>query len=280
MSAQLTMRRRVLAFLVVTAVTIPGAAVRAGDARFTIPYGPDLSHRVDIFMPSPPKPGQRRAAVIYFHGGGWTIGSRVLDHYIGRALSEMGYVGMLADYRLFPFVRFPAFVHDGARAVAWLRSNAARYGVAPDRIYLMGHSAGAHIAMLLALDPRYLHKAGVPMHAVRGAIGLAGPYTANPRSNLVFRPVFAGLANPQEARPISFVGNTGPRLLLLHGGADLLVPPRQAREMGRRYREAGGEARIRVYPGANHMDMVLAFSQSERWRYSVFNDVRKFVGAP
>ncbi|MDH3233966.1 MAG: alpha/beta hydrolase [Alphaproteobacteria bacterium] len=273
------MSRMILACLMAIAVMFSSAAVRAGDARFTIPYGPDLRQRVDIFMPDPPKPGMRRAAVVYFHGGGWTIGSRVLNHHIGRAIMEMGYVAVLADYRLYPFVRFPAFVHDGARAVGWLRRNSEKYGVGRDRIYLMGHSAGAHIAMLLALDPRYFIRAGVPMHAVRGVIGLSGPYTATPTRTL-FRPIFGGLANPQAARPITFVRNVGPRMLLLHGGADLSIPPKQAREMGRRYRDAGGEATVRVYPGASHMQLVTSFAQSERWRHPVFKDVKSFIGPP
>jgi acetyl esterase/lipase len=143
------MRQRTMAIVACFVVSVMSAGAQAGDARFTVPYGPDLRHRVDIFMPDPPKPGMRRSAVVYFHGGGWTIGSRVLNHHIGRAIMEMGHVAVLADYRLYPFVRFPAFVHDGARAVAWLRRNSEKYGIGKNRIYLMGHSAGAHIAMLL-----------------------------------------------------------------------------------------------------------------------------------
>jgi len=278
MSFRLARLRSMAGLAALAAVAIPGTGALAGDARFTIPYGPSLRHRVDIFMPDPPKPGMRRKAVVYFHGGGWMVGSRMLNHDIGRALSEMGFVGVIADYRLYPFVRFPAFVHDGARAVAWLRKNAARYGVGRDRIFLMGHSSGAHIAMLLALDPRYLRNAGVPLHAVRGAIGLSAPYTSNPKRIPIFRPIFAGLANAEAARPITFAGNVGPRLLLLHGGADLTIPPEEAREMARRYREAGGAATVRVYPGANHMDPALAFAEARRWRYSVFKDVKAFVG--
>jgi len=221
----------------------------------------------------------RRIAVVYFHGGGWTIGSRVLEHYIGRAIAEMGYVAVLADYRLYPLVRFPAFVHDGAKAVAYIRRNAAKYGVGPNRIYLMGHSAGAHIAMLLALDPRYLEGAGVPVGAVQGVIGLSGPYTARPRRTL-FRPIFRRTDDPDAARPVAFARNVGPRMLLIHGGADLTIRPEQAREMARRYRDAGGVVKVRVYPGANHMQTVTSFSQSERWRYPVFKDVKNFIGTP
>ncbi|MEJ2119182.1 MAG: alpha/beta hydrolase [Alphaproteobacteria bacterium] len=272
------MGKRAMAVAAWLLVSVVGAGAQAGDARFTVPYGPDLRQRVDIFMPDPPKPGMRRAAVVYFHGGGWTIGSRVLNHHIGRAIMKMGYVAVLADYRLYPFVRFPAFVHDGARAVAWLRRNSAKYGIGKNRIYLMGHSAGAHIAMLLALDHRYFKRAGVPVYAVQGVIGMSGPYTATPTRTL-FGPVFSGLSNSDLARPISFAGNVGPRMLLLHGGADLSIPPRQAREMGRRYREAGGEAVVRVYPGANHMQLVTSFSEPERWRYPVYKDLKAFLDA-
>ena len=272
-------RRWASALFVLTVLIVAGTSVRAGDARFTLPYGPDLRQRLDIFMPDPPKPGMRRITVVYFHGGGWTIGSRVIEHYIGRAIAEMGYVAVLVDYRLYPFVRFPAFVHDGAKAVAWLRRNADKYGIGRNRIYLMGHSAGAHIAMLLALDPRYLEGAGVPVAAVQGVIGLSGPYTARPRRTL-FRPIFGKSSDPDAARPISFARNVGPRMLLIHGGADLTIRPEQAREMVRRYRDAGGDATVRVYPGANHMQTVTSFSQSERWRYPVFKDVKAFIGAP
>lgn len=277
MMGERTRRPRAAALVVLACMLVASTGVRAGDARFTIPYGPDLRQRVDIFMPDPPKPGMERIAVVYFHGGGWTIGSRVTEHYIGRAIAEMGFVAVLADYRLYPFVRFPAFVHDGAQAVAWLRRNAAKYGVARNRIYLMGHSAGAHIATLLALDPRYLQRAGVPVAAIEGVIGLSGPYTARPR-NTLFRPIFPGSSDSDAARPISFVRNVGPRMLLLHGGADLSIRPKQAREMARRYRDAGGVVAVRVYPGANHMQTVTSFSQAERWRYPTFEDVKKFIG--
>jgi len=279
MTGEGTIRKRVVALAVWLLVSAVSVGAQAGDARFTVPYGPDLRQRVDIFMPDPPKPGMRRAAVVYFHGGGWTIGSRVLNHHIGRAIIEMGHVAVLADYRLYPFARFPTFVHDGAKAVAWLRQNSEKYGIGKNRIYLMGHSAGAHIAMLLALDHRYLRRAGVPVHAVRGVIGLSGPYTARPTRTL-FSPVFGSLSDPDVARPITFAGNVGPRMLLLHGGADLSIRPKQAREMGRRYREAGGEAIVRVYPGANHMQLVTSFSQPERWRYPVYKDVKAFLGEP
>jgi acetyl esterase/lipase len=278
MTAKWAVRGSVLALCAFGTAMIAGAGARAGDARFTIPYGPDLQQRVDIFMPDPPKPGMRRIAVVYFHGGGWTIGSRVVDHYIGRAIIEMGYVAVLADYRLYPFVRFPAFVHDGARAVAWLRRNATKYGIDPNRIYLMGHSAGAHIAMLLALDPHYLEREGVPIAAVEGVIGLSGPYTARPRRTL-FRPIFGRSSDPDAARPITFARNVGPRMLLIHGGADLTIRPEQAREMARRYRDAGGDVTVRVYPGANHMQTITSFAQAERWRYPVFRDVKRFIRA-
>jgi len=268
-------------FIAAAALLVMSAAgpARAGDARFDIPYGRDLAQRIDVIMPVPPD-GKQRTTIVYFHGGAWALGSRVLERHVGRALAEMGYVAVLVDYRLFPFARFPTFVQDGAKAVRWARDNAKKYGIAPNRIYLMGHSAGAHISMLLALDPQYLRAVGVPRHAILGAIGLAGPYAKDPLRRAITRPIFAGADRRRAVNPISVAKNVGPRLLLMHGGADLLVPPHEARRFGRAYRAAGGTAVVRVYPGAGHWQVMLGFEPSQRWRYPVYQDVKRFVGKP
>lgn len=83
---------------------------------------------------------------------------------------------MIPDYRLYPETTYPGFMDDAAAAVVWARAHAAEFGADPQRIFLMGHSAGAHIAMLLTTDRHYLAQHGVDPHALAGAIGLAGPY--------------------------------------------------------------------------------------------------------
>ncbi len=253
----------------------PGSAWAATEI-LDLAYGPNPRQRLDIYLPE--KHTERaKTTVIFFHGGGWRRGSRERYKFVGRAISKLGYVAVLANYRLYPEVKFPAFVNDAARAVAWVRRNAGRYQMAPDRLYLMGHSAGAQIAMLLALDPRYLRNAGVPRKSVLGAIGLAGPYSFNPLRLARIRPIFADHPRPEEARPIVFARNVGPRLLLLHGSADRIVPARQSRELANAYRAAGGKAGLLVYEGIDHAGVVLALHERFSWRAPVAETIRKFI---
>ena len=94
--------------------------------------------------------------MIFFYGGSWDTGSKNDYLFVAQALAASGYTVVIPDYRLYPAVRFPAFVDDGARAVRW---TADRVGT--DKVFVMGHSAGAHIALMLAANTPYLAAAGV-----------------------------------------------------------------------------------------------------------------------
>ncbi len=96
---------------------------------------------------------------------------------MAKALARRGYVAVLPDYRIYPQARYPDFLDDGARAVRWAKDNATRFGGDPQKLFLMGHSAGAHIAAMLALDATWLQKVGlVPGRDIAGLIGISGPY--------------------------------------------------------------------------------------------------------
>jgi len=252
------------------------AQVSVATEVFDLAYGPNPRHRLDIYLPE--KITKRaKTTVIFFHGGGWRRGNRERYKFVGRAITKLGYVAVLANYRLYPEVKFPAFVSDAARSIAWVRRNAARYKIGAERIYLMGHSAGAHIAMLLALDPRYLESAGVPRKSIRGAIGLAGPYSFNPLRLARIRPIFADHPKIDDARPVTFVRNVGPRLLLLHGSADRIVAAKQSHDLASAYRAAGGEASLLVYEGIGHAGVVLALHERFSWRAPVAKTLAKFI---
>ncbi|MGD8557892.1 MAG: alpha/beta hydrolase, partial [Chromatiales bacterium] len=109
-----------------------------------VSYGADTRQKLDLYMPetatgSPP-------VVVFFYGGGWRKGNKENYEFVASSLTNAGYAVIIPDYRLYPEVSFPGFVEDGARVVAWAMQNAERYGADPDEIFLMGHSAGAHIA--------------------------------------------------------------------------------------------------------------------------------------
>src|SRR3712207_3414863 len=121
--------------------------------------------------------------VVFFYGGRWESGDRGDYLFAAQGLVSQGFVAVVPDYRLHPEVGFAGFMADGAAAVRWVRDNIAGFGGDPAQIFLMGHSAGAHIAALLALDERWLADQGLPRGTVRGAIGLAGPYDFLPLSD-------------------------------------------------------------------------------------------------
>ncbi|MFW5844708.1 MAG: alpha/beta hydrolase, partial [Planctomycetota bacterium] len=108
--------------------------------------------------------------VIYVHGGGWWQGDKRAVHQKADFFNAAGWLFVSVNYRLTPDVPFPTHAQDVARAVAWVRSHIAAYGGDPQRLVLFGHSAGAHLAALVATDPRYLEEQGLELAAIEAAI--------------------------------------------------------------------------------------------------------------
>jgi acetyl esterase/lipase len=221
-------------------------------------YGDHVRHKLDLYRPS----GAEDTApiIIFFYGGSWKSGRRQDYLFMGEAFVRQGFMVAVPDYRLFPDVRFPDFVEDGARAVRWLSDNAAKYGGDPSRMILMGHSAGAHTAALLALDERYLEEQGFSRDALIGLIGLSGPYAFDPLAYESTRDIFAGVSGPDKARPIAFADGDGIPTLLLHGGDDTTVLPINSKKLAEKINATGGSAVYQEFSGQGHIGMVLSFA--------------------
>lgn len=219
-------------------------------------YGPLPAHRVEVMVPDSPAPAPRPVAV-FFHGGSWDSGSPGDYHFVGRTFARAGYVVILAGYRLGAEGRFPAMIEDSAKAVAWTRDHAAGYGGDPDRVFLLGHSAGGYNAAMLALERQWLGREGVPEGFVKGVVGLSGPYDFYPFTTDAARAAFADVADPAATQPISHVRGDAPPLLLLSGDGDTTVKPRNARVLARAVQDRGGTAQLVIVPGADHKDTVL-----------------------
>ncbi len=246
--------------------------------RSDIAYGPESRQRLDIYLPDDATT-VGRPILVFFYGGSWKSGDRDLYRFIGEAFTRLGYVVVVPDYRLYPDVRFPAFVEDAARVVSWLRDHAADFGGDADRLILAGHSAGAHITMLLLFDPRYLAAWDVPASAVQGGVGLAGPYALDPQKYASIRPIFADLEDPEAARPVAFASGDAPPVLLLHGTADRTVGPQNTRQMADAVRAAGGSVTVRYYDGLGHIGIVASVAAPFRGRDAVYEDVASFLAA-
>lgn len=248
----------------------PATRVVRGEA-----YGTDPRQRLDVYAPR----GGRQAApvAVFFYGGSWDSGRRQDYNWVGRALAARGFVTVVADYRIFPEARYPAFLEDGAQAVRWARDHAREYGGDPERIVLAGHSAGAYNAVMLALDPRYLRAAGVDRKAIRAVAGLSGPYDFLPLEGRITQRVFGAASDLPATQPLAYAQADGPAAFLATGDADKTVYPRNTTALAKRLRDAGAVVEERHYPGVDHVDMVLALSRPLRGRAPVLDEMTTFL---
>jgi acetyl esterase/lipase len=241
-------------------------------------YGPLARHRLDIWVPA-----KRSAAplpvVVFFYGGGWVAGDRGDYGFAGRAFAARGFVTVIADYRLVPEVRFPAFVQDGALAVRWVRDHVASYGGDPKRLSLSGHSAGAYQAAMLALDPHYLRDAGVDPKIVRAAALLATPADFYPFTEQRGRDALGQWPRPLETQPINFASRAAPPMLLMHGTADTVVRPYNSERLSAKLQRFGAPVELRLYPGKSHVDLVKSLSPTFRGTTPALADSVAFLGA-
>lgn len=238
-----------------------------------ISFGTDPRQKLDVFVPIG---AHERPVVIFWYGGTWTKGSRNLYRFVGAALANAGYVAVLPDYRLFPDARFPAFIEDGAWAVRWTHEHAAQFGGSFQSIFLMGHSAGAHLAATLALDGRYLSAVGGDVTWVRGLIGLSGPYAFEPR-NRFLKQIFHQPYTHADWQPIQLVGQRAPPTLLLHGSADWMVAPKEMQDLDKELRAAGAFVESHLYDDRSHWDTVAALSIPGRLLAPTIVDVSRFI---
>jgi acetyl esterase/lipase len=228
-----------------------------------IPYGTAARQKLDLYQPtSTAKPAR---IVVFFYGGSWQHGNKADYRFAAEAFTSKGYIAVLPDYRLYPQVTFPAFVQDAALAVRWVHDHAKQIGGDPSHIYLAGHSAGAHIAILVASDPRYLQQVGLDRSAIRAAVGLAGPYDfkINGKLQLVFPPATQP-ADP-SCEPIDVVDGKEPPLLLLNGQVDATVEPGNATRLAGKIHQLGGQATVKIYPHTSHTGIVAALAFPFRW---------------
>lgn len=244
-------------------------------------YGPLPRQLLDLTLPPMPVPDT--PLVVFIHGGGWEMGDRGQYAFVARRLAALGMAVAVPDYRLWPAARWPDFIEDAARAVAWLRAT-------PDMprgpLFVMGHSAGGFIAAALALDPRWLASAGLPggRGALAGGILLAAPISWQPTDEPVVS-IFANAPGGRiEAAPDPTTLAGAPPMLLLHGEADTIVGALHSRELAAALRANGRPVRLRLYDGVGHIGIMTGFVPGAGLvgltTAPVVAEVRDFVAAP
>ncbi|MBO9708915.1 MAG: alpha/beta hydrolase [Caulobacter sp.] len=239
-----------------------------------VAYGSGPRQTLDAYAPKAEVQGAPVA--IFLYGGSWDSGRRQDYGWAGRALAAQGFLALVPDYRLFPDL-YPSFLEDGAQAVRWVVDNAARLGGDPARVVLIGHSAGAYNAAMLALDGRWLKAVGVDPAVVKAWAGLSGPYDFLPLDSPITKRTFGRIEDLPATQPARYVRADAPPAFLASGDPDVTVKPRHTRRLGKALGEAGARVEVRLYPGLGHAGPLLALSRPMRRKAPVLAEMAAFL---
>jgi arylformamidase len=209
------------------------------------------AHTLDLFLP---RKGNNWPTLVLVHGGAWVVGNKEYMGGLAYALAQNGYAVANINYRLTPRVRHPGHVEDVARAIAWVRKNAHRYGADPKTLYVAGHSAGAHLASLVSLNGRFLKAEGVDANKdIAGVVAISGVYAVD---NHVLDPVFPPEKKVwQDASPIEHITRDSPPFLILFAEHEMQgkIPlVEQAGEFYEALQKAGVDSKITEIRNVNH----------------------------
>lgn len=244
-----------------------------------IPYRAGPRGMLDVYTPAA-GPDEPVPAVVFFYGGSWQSGSRDIYRFVGASLAASGIAAIVPDYSIYPGARYPDFLEDGAAAVRFVHDNAERWQIDRDRLVLMGHSAGAYIAAMLAFDKRWLGGVGLdPGDDIAGLAGLAGPYDFLPIVDPVLREIFGG-SDRIDTQPIRYFGHDAPPALLIAARRDHLVSPGNTRRLAEQIRSRRGHVIERHYGRVGHLSLIGAFAPLLRFLAPVLADVTGFVRDP
>jgi acetyl esterase/lipase len=246
-----------LAFTIANVPALSGNFERRAD----ITYGTGARQQLDVYTPPNAKD---RPIIVFWYGGGWDSGKKSQYRFVGAALAEAGYVTVLPDYRLYP------------DALAWVVAHAREIGGDPQRIYVAGHSAGAHLAAMLAYDRSQLERVGLAANTVRGLIGLSGPYALDPNTD-TYRAIFGAPFTYADWQPVQLAKAGAPPALLIHGEADDVVDIGHARRLAAALEGLGVPVTLRTYPERGHRDTVAAFAKAAPHKLPVLEEIRRFV---
>lgn len=232
---------------------------------------PPLELMLNLAQPADLKPGEARPCIVAIHGGGWSMGKREDLNFLISEAAKQGFVAATVSYRFTPGFRFPAQIEDCAAAVRFLKQNAEKYGLDPDRIGAIGFSAGAHLAMLLAVggenDGLGMKAADSPLTGrVRASVAFFGPTDLSSKD---FAPTTTQILNgligaddmidgvskvdrAKKASPVTYVSKDDSPILMFFGTKDPLVPHTQAYGMLDAMTRAGVNGRAEIIANEGH----------------------------
>jgi acetyl esterase/lipase len=244
-----------------TNVTVPAAQISSTvDRQAGISYADGApadadKHKLDLYLPRDKK---NFPVLVFLHGGSWRTGDRSLYQALGDRLARAGIGVAIPSYRLMPQNPHPAQIEDIAAAFAWVAQNISQYAGDKSRIYLAGHSAGAHLAALLALDEKYLGKFGLPRTSIRSVIAMSGIYNVDKLDTFLVAP---DKGDKHDASPAAHAHSGAPPFLISYCQWDYLGLPKQARDFTLALKKNFVSAQLLYVPGENHISEVISLAQ-------------------
>lgn len=264
------------ALAVVNGITANGGVGVSKD----ILYGDEPLQDLDIYYPKPLAQAMKAESainqsypmVVFVHGGSWESGSKEEYAFVGQSLAQAGYVTAVINYRKAPSHVYPDYVKDAAQAIAWSHNNAKSFYADPERLAVIGHSAGAFNAVAAIANEDFLAPYGIKPTDIGAVIGIAGPYSYDFRK-FDSATAFGPNATPDQVMPDRQIKGQQPPYLLLTAEKDKVVYDTNSIKMTEALKAAGVTVENGVIKGASHATSIGAMAPPLRW----VNDVRAQV---
>ena len=249
-----------------------------------IEYGANSRQKLDLYLPKTQakQPNINSKVVIFYYGGNWDSGERADYKFVAEALSAQGYIVVIPDFRLYPEVLFPSLMSDPVTVAKWVKTLINQYGGDANKVFLAGHSSGAHMAVMMAINPEYLAAVSLQPKDFAGVIGLAGPYDFLPLKSERLKTIFGNEQEQLKSQPINFVdGNfkdgKHPPILLGVGKKDGTVWPRNTFNLAKKIKDNNGLVEVAEFENYGHVDMVAKLAKPLRGDGKLLKTITTFI---
>lgn len=240
-----------------------------------IAYGTHPRQKLDVYVPEKLTPNAD--VIVFYYGGTWNMGDKADFKFVGQALASKQFITVIADYRLYPEIRYPVFLQDNALAFKWAHDHISEYGGNADNLFIAGHSAGAYNAMMLTVNRQFLKDVGGKRDWIRGTIGIAGPYDFLPFTDPKVIDTFS-TEEDWKTQPVNYIDAPQPPILLAHGVDDKSVYISNSRSLAAKVRPFGSPVVLKEYEDVSHIGIILSLARGFRYKSPLLDDISAFVG--
>jgi len=242
-----------------------------------IAYASAAHQTLDIYAPK--NIDKKLPVIVFYFGGGWSWGDKSYFAFVADSFVEKGYVVVIPNYVLYPEGKYPQFVTDGAKAIAWVNRNIERYEGDIKQLNIVGHSAGAYIGAMVSFNDKYLASQGSNTSIIHKFAGIAGPYNFTPKAQ-EYIDIF-GKENFVDMKIENHVSGNEPPSLLLHSEGDTTVGAFNQEKMKQALKAKQSRVETIMYgPEITHIKILLKLHPWFAGEVDVGKDINNFLKGP